>query len=94
MGKMLEAVLWLDVGGGFGVSFRKLPLVDGNLRVSLRELRVMQFTITGGSCCYSLYISFSFHQVPVTAGWSEAAWIQSMPKASIHDRVQGNRTQE
>ena len=28
-------------------------------------------------------ILFPFHQVPITAGWPEAVWIQSLPKASI-----------
>ena len=37
-------------------------------------------------------ILFPFHQVPITAGWPEAVWIQSLPKASTHDQRLGNRT--
>ena len=29
---------------------------------------------------------FTFHQVPITAGWTEAMWIQSLPKAFMHDQ--------
>jgi hypothetical protein len=35
---------------------------------------------------------FSFQQVPITAGWPEAMWIQALPKDCIHDRCAGNRT--
>ena len=36
---------------------------------------------------------FSFHLVPITAGWPEAVWIQSLPKAFTHQNC-GNRTQD
>ena len=35
---------------------------------------------------------FSFHQVPITAGWPEAMWIQILYKDFIHDWCAGNRT--
>ena len=45
------------------------------------------------SCSHSHSTNLSFHLVPITAGWTEAVWIQSLPKASIHGRCCGNRTQ-
>ena len=42
------------------------------------------------------FFFISFHQVPITAGWPEAVWIQSLPKAFTHilytDSGLGNRT--
>ena len=55
-----------------------------------------------GECSHAAYkrqrfytihnILFPFHQVPITVGWPEVVWIQSLPKASSHDRRRGNRT--
>ena len=34
----------------------------------------------------------SFHPVPITAGWTEVVWIQSLPKAFTSDQRCANRT--
>ena len=43
------------------------------------------------SCNYPSNLE-SVQQVPITAGWPEAMWIQSLRKAFTSDRRLGNRT--
>ena len=38
------------------------------------------------SWSHSHNFNFSFHLVPITAGWTEAVWIQSLPKAFTRDK--------
>ena len=35
----------------------------------------------------------SFHLIPISAGWTETVWIQSLPKDFTHDQRRRNRTQ-
>ena len=51
-------------------------------RMQRNVLQLQQFT----------QYQFSFHMVLITAGWTEAVWIQSLPKAFTHNLRCQNRT--
>ena len=41
---------------------------------------------SAANLCHSQYFHFSFHQVPITAGWTEAVWYERfLPNTSTHE---------
>ena len=68
------------------------------MQVGLLELTLSQSHLSGENAA-QFYADVAIHTVPnivphctYYTGWTEAVWIQGLPKASTHDQRRSNRT--
>ena len=67
---------------------RDIPIRFSGLYINYPQVLEHSFTVSPpwGECSHSDSTNFSFHLVPITAGWTEVVWIQNLLKSFTHDQ--------